>query len=79
MPVVCFKHDDLSSGEGIAGAAGPLLIQNGIAIAQGWVTVTRGVTDVVLTNFWNQLQEIADGTPVVVFEDVLNTADCFVL
>lgn len=77
--LVRVKRDDLSSGDGTAEAIRPSLLQHGIAIPRGLVTITRCVTEFLLTNFSNECREIAEGTTLAVFEDIPDTTDCFVL
>lgn len=62
ISVVTVTSRAFSDFEGVADSNAGLVLEKGICMARGLVQLRGGCTDVLLTNFGNEVQHIAKGT-----------------
>uniref|UniRef100_A0A6G5A9B9 Putative tick transposon n=1 Tax=Rhipicephalus microplus TaxID=6941 RepID=A0A6G5A9B9_RHIMP len=67
--MVLVENDALYNREGIADTNVGLFLNKGVCVARGLVHLTNGRADVLLTNFSNELQHIAQGTAIAYLHD----------
>lgn len=64
------KSDAFEDCEGIAEGNVPLLLEKGICIARGFVSLQNACTPVLVTNFSNERRDLAKGTTIAFIEEV---------
>lgn len=67
---VMVKNDTFADLEGIAAGNIQLLLDRGISIARGLVSLRNGCTPVLVTNFFNERGHLPKGTAVAFIEEV---------
>ncbi|XP_077552090.1 uncharacterized protein LOC144166442 [Haemaphysalis longicornis] len=64
------KSDAFEDCEGIAEANIRLLLEKGICVARGFVSLQNGCTPVLVTNFSNERRDLTKGTTIAFIEEV---------